>query len=51
MNRKLSSVSNKDIETMYQELLGMINQVKNPYFHQLLLAFFFFFSGFVKTFK
>ena len=44
-------VSNKDIETMYQELLGMINQVKNPYFHQLLLAFFKEDAGFVKTFK
>ena len=44
-------VSNKDIETMYQELLGMINQIKNPYFHQLLLAFFKEDAGFVKTFK
>ena len=44
-------VSNKDIETMYQELLGMINQVKNPYLHQLLLAFFKEDAAFVKTFK
>ena len=44
-------VSNKDIETMYQELLGIINQVKNPYFHQLLLAFFKEDAAFVKTFK
>lgn len=44
-------VSNKDIEIMYQELLGIINQVKNPYFHQLLLAFFKEDAAFVKTFK
>ena len=44
-------VSSKNIETMYQELLGIINQVKNPYFHQLLLAFFKEDAAFVKTFK
>lgn len=44
-------VSNKDIETMYQELLGMINQIKNPYFHQLLLAFFKEDAGLLKLLK
>lgn len=33
-------VSGKDIEEMYQELLGDIGQVKNPYLHRLLVSFF-----------
>lgn len=44
-------VSSRDIEEMYQELLGIIEQVKNPYFHQLLTAFFKEDTAFIKTFK
>lgn len=44
-------VSDKNIETMYQELMGIIAQVKNPYLHRLLLSFFQEDEGFIKVFK
>lgn len=44
-------VSDKNIETMYQELMGIIAQVKNPYLHRLLLSFFQEDEGFIKAFK
>ena len=33
-------VSDKNVDTMYQELLGFAAQVKNPYLHRLLVSFF-----------
>ena len=44
-------VSGKNIETMYQELMGIIAQVKNPYLHRLLLSFFQEDEGFIKAFQ
>ena len=44
-------VSGKNIETMYQELIGIIAQVKNPYLHRLLLSFFQEDEGFIKAFQ
>lgn len=32
-------VSDKNVDTMYQELLGCAAQVKNPYLHRLLMSF------------
>ena len=44
-------VSSKDIETMYQELLGYIKSIQNTYLRQLLEAFFVKDSAFVKAFR
>ena len=44
-------VSDKNIETMYQELMGIMAQVKNPYLHRLLQSFFQEDEGFIKAFK
>lgn len=44
-------VSSKDIETMYQELLGIIKSISNTYLKQLLEAFFVKDEDFIKAFK
>lgn len=44
-------VSNKDIGTMYQEILSYVNQVKNQYLHRLLVSFFEEDEEFVKRFQ
>lgn len=44
-------VSKFDIEEMYQELLGYINGIENPYLKQLLQMFFVEDQNFMKAFK
>jgi len=44
-------VSKKNIEGMYQELLAMIQSIKNPYLKELLEAFFVKDTDFIKKFK
>lgn len=44
-------VSSKDIEVMYKELLGFVNQVSNPYLARLLKNIFVEDIEFVKAFK
>ncbi|OUN30543.1 3'-5' exoribonuclease YhaM family protein [Blautia sp. An81] len=44
-------VSDKNVDTMYQELLGFAAQVKNPYLHRLLVSFFQEDEEFVRAFK
>ncbi len=44
-------VSSKDIDTMYQELLGLIKSVQNTYLKQLLEAFFVKDEAFITAFK
>ena len=44
-------VSDKNVDTMYQELLGLAAQVKNPYLHRLLASFFQGDEEFVRAFK
>lgn len=44
-------VSDKNVDTMYQELLGFAAQVKNPYLHRLLVSFFQEDEEFVQAFK
>ena len=44
-------VSDKNVDTMYQELLGLAAQVKNPYLHRLLVSFFQEDEEFVQAFK
>lgn len=44
-------VSKFDIEEMYEELLGFISQIENPYLKQLLEAFFIKDENFIKAFK
>ncbi|OUN92545.1 3'-5' exoribonuclease YhaM family protein [Blautia sp. An46] len=44
-------VSDKNVDTMYQELLGLAAQVKNPYLHRLLVSFFQEDEEFVRAFK
>ena len=44
-------VSDKNVDTMYQELLGFAAQVKNPYLHRLLVSFFQEGGEFVRAFK
>ncbi|MGN0371538.1 MAG: 3'-5' exoribonuclease YhaM family protein [Enterocloster sp.] len=44
-------VSKKDIKAMYEELLGFIKTVKNPYLHQLLASFFVDDREFAKAFR
>ncbi len=44
-------VSEKNVDTMYQELLGCAAQVKNPYLHRLLMSFFEEDEEFVRAFK
>lgn len=44
-------VSSKNVETMYQELMGYAEKVKNPYFHRLLMTFFAEDDQFIKKFK
>ena len=44
-------VSAKNVDTMYQELLGFAAQVKNPYLHRLLVSFFQEDEEFVRAFK
>lgn len=44
-------VSSKDIELMYEELLGFIRTVKNPYLRKLLESFFAEDAAFAKAFK
>lgn len=44
-------VSDKNVETMYGELLNYVNQVKNPYLSRLLHSFFVEDEAFIKAFK
>lgn len=44
-------VSSKDVEIMYEELLGFINTIKNPYLKKLTASFFAEDAGFAKAFK
>lgn len=44
-------VSSKDIDTMYQELLGLIKSIQNTYYKQLLEAFFVKDEAFTKAFR
>lgn len=44
-------VSSKDIEQMYQELLGFIKSIQNTYLKQLLESFFVKDAAFVKAFR
>ena len=44
-------VCDKNVDTMYQELLGLAAQVKNPYLHRLLVSFFQEDEEFVRAFK
>ena len=44
-------VSEKNIDEMYQELLGMIQRTKNPFLKELLEAFFVKDTDFIKKFK
>ena len=44
-------VSDKNVDTMYQELLGLAAQVKNPYLHRLLVSFFQEDEEFVRAYK
>lgn len=44
-------VSNKNVDTMYQELLSCAAQVKNPYLHRLLMSFFEEDEEFIRAFK
>ncbi len=44
-------VSKRDIEEMYQELLGLIKSVKNPYLNKLLESFFVKDEEFIRAFK
>ena len=44
-------VSDKNVDTMYQELLCCAAQVKNPYLHRLLMSFFEEDEEFVRAFK
>lgn len=44
-------VSEKNVDTMYQELLSCAAQVKNPYLHRLLASFFEEDEDFIRTFK
>lgn len=44
-------VSSKDIGKMYEELLGLVKSIQNPYLKQLLEAFFVKDQAFVKAFK
>ena len=44
-------VSEKNIEEMYQELLGMVQRTKNPFLKELLEAFFVKDAHFIKKFK
>ena len=44
-------VSSKDINGMYEELLGLIKSIKNPYLQKLLNAFFVEDEAFAKAFK
>jgi len=44
-------VSEKNIDEMYQELLGMIQRTKNPFLKELLEAFFVKDADFIKKFK
>lgn len=44
-------VSSKNIDTMYQELLGLIDSIDNPYLKKLLQAFFVEDAAFIKAFR
>jgi len=44
-------VSSKNIDAMYQELLGLVSGVRNPYLKQLLEAFFVEDEAFAKAFR
>ena len=44
-------VSNKDIEKMYGELLGYINEIENPHLKELMESFFVKDKDFIKAFK
>lgn len=44
-------VSDRDIEEMYQELLGYVKSIKNSYVNQLAKAFFVEDEAFIKSFK
>ena len=44
-------VSSKNIDTMYQELLGLIKSIENPYLKQLLESFFVKDEAFTKAFR
>lgn len=44
-------VSKKDIKKMYEELLGYIRSVKNPYFQKLLCGYFVENAAFAKAFQ
>lgn len=44
-------VSSKDIDAMYQELLGLVRSIQNTYLRQLLESFFVKDEAFAKTFR
>ena len=44
-------VSDKNVDEMYEELLGFIKSVKNPYLHELLEMFFVKDEEFIRKFK
>ncbi len=44
-------VSSKNIDTMYQELLGLVQGIRNPYLKKLLESFFVADQEFVKAFR
>ncbi len=44
-------VSSKNIDTMYQELLGLVQGIRNPYLKKLLESFFVTDQEFVKAFR
>ncbi len=44
-------VSSKNVDTMYQELSGLIESIENPYLKQLLESFFIKDEAFAKTFR
>jgi len=44
-------VSERDIDEMYQELLGYVGQITNPYYKQLTDAYFVKNEAFIKAFK
>lgn len=44
-------VSSKDIDQMYEELLGMVRSIQNPYLRKLLESFFVKDQSFIKAFR
>lgn len=44
-------VTSKDVETMYQELVGLVKRIQNPYMAKLVSSFFVEDQDFIKRFK